>query len=220
MAKKGLIFIGFSLVSSLVFGGFGVDVDFGIAATIGDSDLYLRIQSHYFDRDPGSVAGTAKMLKDPDHELPIVLFLARHSGKSPDYIVRMRKSGLSYWEVSLKLGIPASVYFMDLSFDPGPPYGKAYGHWKKHKRHKTHAVILTEREMYDCISLQIVNGYYGIPPREVVQMRNEGKDLKVILTGEYRKRHQPPKHIKEKHKPMKKQFDNEVGDSGKKHEKK
>ncbi len=211
MLKKGLIFICFFLASSLLFASFSVDVDFGLAATVGDDDLYLRIQSHYFDRDFGSVGAAAKRLKDPDHELPIVLFLAYHSGKDPEQIVRMRKSGLSYWEVSLKLGIPASVYFMDLPFDPGPPYGKAYGHWKKHKVRRTHRVVLTEREMYDCISLQIVNGYYGIPPREAVQMMNEGKDLKVILTGEYRKRHHPPKHFKEKPKTMKKQHDHEIG---------
>jgi len=200
MVKKAILFILFSSFSSLLFAGLGVDVDLGIGSTTGNDDLYFRINAHYFDRDPNYVYATAKRLRVPDVELPIVLFLSAHSKKDVDFILQLHNRGLSWWDVSLRIGIPVSVYFYDLPYDPGPPYGKAYGHWKKHKRNSAHRIILTDREMYDLVSLQVACNYYGLPQRDVMRLRSEGRDFKVILSDEYRHRHVPPGHMKAKEK--------------------
>ena len=203
MIRKGIVCILFFLFSSLLFAGFSVDVDLGIGATVNDNDLYFRINARYFDRDPDYVFAAARKLRAPDREVPIIFFLAYHSKKDVDAIIQMSKGGHSWWDVSLKLGIPVSVYFMDIPFDPGPPYGKAYGYWKKHKRNPAQRVILSEREMYDLISLQIACNYYGLPPRDVIKRRQDGRDFKVILTDEYKQRHIPPGHLKAKEKEKK-----------------
>ena len=80
----------------------GLDIDFGASVTLGDEDdLFLSVSARYFDEEPREVERWRARYADPD-DLAVALFLSRSSGKSPDVIFRLRRHGMSWWDVSLR----------------------------------------------------------------------------------------------------------------------
>ena len=122
----------------------GLDIDFGASISIGDNaDLYLAVSSRYFGQDRSTTDRFATRYSDPD-DLAVALYLARHSGRSGEDILKLRRRGLTWWDISVRFGLPADIWFVSVDRDPGPPYGKAYGHWKHHKRDRKHTVVLSD----------------------------------------------------------------------------
>ena len=73
-----------------------------------------------------------KRKKISDEELPVVFFLAHKAGVKSSVIINLRLRGKSWFEISSHYNLSPDIYFIDLKTNPGPPYGKAYGHYKKH----------------------------------------------------------------------------------------
>jgi len=166
----------------------GFDVDFGASVRMGDdTDLYFAISSRYFDRDRAVVERWGTRYSNPDH-LAISLFISRHSHKSLDAIFDLRRSGLSWWDISVRLGVPVDVWFVPVQRDPGPPYGKAYGHWKKHRKNPR-AVALTDADVANLVAVRMIHEYYSVPVEVAMEWRSSGRPLNVLMSGEYEKRH-------------------------------
>ena len=167
----------------------GMDIDFGANVSIGDdADLFFSISSRYFERDRASIERLAVSYRDSD-DLSVALHLADRSGVRPDEVDRLRASGLSWWEVSVQLGLPADIWFVNVQKDPGPPYGKAYGYWKHHQRDRRRAFTLTDVEARDLVAVRMLHEYYGVAAEVAMQWRADGRDVKKLMTGEYRNRH-------------------------------
>lgn len=166
----------------------GFDIDFGASVRLGDdTDLYLAISSRYFDRDRPTVDRYAVRYSDPD-DLAVSFHLARHSRKSPDFILELRRKGLSWWDISVRLGLPAEIWFVQVDYDPGPPYGKAYGHWKHHKRDARKAFVLSDDEARHLVAVRMIHEYYDVPVRVAMEWRSSGRNLRSIMSDEYTKR--------------------------------
>ncbi len=194
MFKKamGFILAALFLLPSFVYGELNVDVDLGVDANIGDDDLYMRIYAHYFEQDPEYVMTAIRKHKMYDY-YPIVLFLSYHSKKDIDFIVPLRQEGLSWWEISMQLGVPVSAYYLDEGLKPeGPPYGKAYGYWKKHKKNPKYKFKLSDDEVFNLISLKMTSSYYGMNAEEVIKLRKAGIEFKHIITNQYWKHRTSP----------------------------
>ncbi len=167
----------------------GLDINFGAAIRIGDdNDLFLSVSARYFDEDRRSIDRLAMRYRNPD-DLTVALFVARRSGKSADAVHRMRTDGLSWWDISLRFGMPMDVWFVPVRRDPGPPYGKAYGHWKHHKRNRHHAVVLTDADVRNLVAVRMLHEYYGVSVDVAMEWRSSGRDLRVLVSNEYGKRH-------------------------------
>ncbi len=174
----------------------GLDIDFGAAVRIGDdNDLFLSVSARYFDEDRRSIDRVALRYRNSD-DLTVALFVARRSGKSADTIHRLRTEGLSWWDISIRLGMPMDVWFVPVRRDPGPPYGKAYGHWKHHKRNRHHAVVLTDVDARNLVAVRMLHEYYGVSVDVAMEWRSSGHDLRVLVSDEYDKRHRH-KHVSE-----------------------
>jgi len=175
-----------------------VDIDFGVAARIDDrTDLYFSISSRYFGRDHDTVSAWGARYHDPD-DLAVVLFISKHSGRSLDELYALRQQrGLTWWEISVRFGVPAEVWFVPVRRDPGPPYGKAYGHWKKHKHDRGERVVLTDADLRNLVAVRMVHEYYGVSVDVAMEWRSSGRDLRGLMTDEYEKRHGKPYHASE-----------------------
>ena len=184
----------------------GIDIDFGASVQLGDdTDLYFAISSRYFDRERTVVESWGARFRDPD-DLAVALFISRHSGKSLDVILDSRRKNKSWWDISVRLGVPVDVWFVPVKRDPGPPYGKAYGHWKKH-RNDPAAVRLTDADVGNLVAVRMIHEYYGVPVEVAMEWRSSGSDLRTLMSGEYGKRrgkhraaHGNPGKRKPKHK--------------------
>ena len=167
----------------------GLDIDFGADVKLGDrTDLYVAISSRYFDHDRQSVAALRSHYSNPD-DLAVALFISRHSGSPPEAVHRLRHQGLSWWDVSVRLGLPVEVWFVPVSRDPGPPYGKAYGHWKKHRGDRRTAVVLHDSDVRNLVAVRVLHEYYGVAVEVAMDLRADGRRLPELLSEEYVRRH-------------------------------
>ncbi len=167
----------------------GLDVSFGATVQLGDdAEVYLAVSSQYYDRDKQDVQKWDRQCKDSD-DLAVALFIARHGQKSPDQVFAMRGSGMSWWEISVRLGVPTETWFIPVKKNPGPPYGKAYGHWKKHGKKSHNKINLSDVDAKNLVAVRMLHEYYGVSVEVAMDWRSSGRGLKKITAGEYRNRH-------------------------------
>ena len=184
-----VLILGFGLALFVAPARAGIDISFGASIDVGDdAELYVSISSRYFDHDPGVVRTHARHYDDPD-DLAVALYLARRSGRSPDHIWSLRHGGMSWFDVSVRLELPVDVWFVAVRHDPGPPYGRAYGHFKRHKHDRRHRMVLTDVDVRHLTAVRMIHEYYGVPIEMAMEWRSSGRDLRTIMSGEYHGRH-------------------------------
>ena len=163
------------------------DVQAGIS--IGDGGVqgfYLAIGE--FFKAPENEVVVVHERKIPDDEIPVVYFIARRARTTPEVIIKMRLGGESWMDISAHFGITADIYYVPVKHHPGPPYGKAYGHFKKRKRQEWKKVMLTDAEIINFVNLRFISEHYGYSPDEVIKMRGEGRDF-VEINGHAKQVH-------------------------------
>ena len=164
-----------------------VDVAFGAAVNVNDNtSLFFGVSSRYFDREPRVVETWSQRVPNPD-DLSVLMFLSARSGRSLDAVFAMRRTGLSWWDVSIRLGVPADVWFVPVE-RPGPPYGKAYGYWRKHGR-DTRAYRIDDRSCRDLVAVRMMHDYYGMPVERAMDLRKDRRRIDSLVSDEYRTRH-------------------------------
>lgn len=186
------ILAGCAVAAAFAFGSgarAGVDISFGASAPLGDDGrLFFSISSHYFDRDPRVVDDWGRRIPDPD-DLAVFLHICSHSRTSPDVVFSYRKQGLSWFDIGVRVGVPVDTWYVAVPTDPGPPYGKAYGYWRKHQRDPHYAVRLTDRQCRDLVAVRMAHDYYGVSPQVAMDWRRSGASVDTIMSREYRQRH-------------------------------
>ncbi len=140
---------------------------------------------------PQDVAAALEALPHPELELPPALFLSGRMGIPLPRVIELRSSGLPWVDVFGRLDVSLDVLRVDLPRDPGPPYGKAWGYWKKHGTGGP-GLSLTDAEVADWVNLRVTSQYFGLPPAEVVKLRAGGASFKSMVGDHYRSKH-PPK---------------------------
>jgi len=166
----------------------GIDVDLGASVAIGDrTDLYFAISSRYFDEDRDDVARWGKHYTDPD-DLAVALFISKHSDRTLGSLFELRSRGWSWWRISLEVGMRMDRWFVRVKENPGPPYGNAYGHWKKHRKNPE-AMALSDDEARNLVAVRMIHEYYDVSVEVAMDWRSSGRDLPTLMAGEYEKRH-------------------------------
>lgn len=167
----------------------GMDVQFGAAVNLNDdAQLYFNVSSRYFDREPRVVQDWGRRMSPDD--VSVLMFLSARSRRSPEAVFALRQHGLSWWDVSLRLGVPADVWFVPVpvSVRPGPPYGNAYGYWRKHGRNHR-AYRLSDVDTRHLVAVRVMHEYYGMPVDRCMELRRGGRSIQTLVGQEYRVRH-------------------------------
>ncbi len=188
-AKVVILFVAVAaLLPAAVPARAGVDIDFGAAVPIGDDgQLFVNVSSRQFGVPVRTVEHVATRLRDPD-DVAVALFLSARSGRSPDAVLDLRVSTGSWFDVGVRIGVPYDAWFVPVKVVPsGPPYGNAYGHWKKHGKASTYR--LSDREARDLVAVRVMHEYYGLPADEAMRRRASDGDVRSLVTKEYRGRH-------------------------------
>ena len=155
------------------------DVDIGLS--IGDDGIkgfYLAIGEHY--KVPQKQIVVVREKKIPDEELPVVFFLAQRASVAPDIVIKLRLGGKSWMEISAHFGLTAEIFYVPVKRAPGPPYGKAYGHFKKKKKGQWGTIVLTDTEVVNFVNLKFISEHYGYSPDDVIKMREKGNSFIAI----------------------------------------
>jgi len=181
-----LLAAGFVLAPSALA---GVDIDFGASVRLDDrTGIFFAVSSRYFDEDREVVERQGLRYPNPD-DLAVALFISRRSGRTADAVWNLRRQGLSWWEISVRFGVPTNTWFVETQRDPGPPYGKAYGYWKKHRKDRNATVVLTDMDCRNLVAVRMIHDYYGVSVEAAMEWRSSGRDVSVLVSDEYQSRH-------------------------------
>lgn len=114
----------------------------------------------------------------PNYEMSVVYYLAQHSHRTPHYITNLRLGGMSWWDISIHLGLnPHTLYVVDSRRYSGPPYGKAYGYDRSHR--------LNDSEIVELVNVRFLSSYHGISVDEVIDRRSRGQQY-MYIDDDYR----------------------------------
>ncbi|HTK82747.1 MAG TPA: hypothetical protein VL633_10680 [Bacteroidota bacterium] len=120
-----------------------------------------------------------------DEEIPVVLYMSQRSGYSPDDIIQMRRQGVSWGEISDRCGIDQAYYnqdgytqtgYYETGRPSGPPYGKAWGYWKKRPRR----IMVSDACVVSTINANFLANRYHRNSAEVLRLRSSGNSFPVI----------------------------------------
>jgi hypothetical protein len=94
--------------------------------------------------------------------------------------VDLRLRGMSWRDISVRYGIGPEIYYVPVAVAPGPPYGRAYGHYKKKSRKDWHTIVLSDADVVNLVQLRFISDYYRVPPERVMELRGGRRDFVTV----------------------------------------
>ena len=172
------------------------DFLFDIDSVDNDSQLFLNLAVGSYHAERRTLEPMIPRIQPVGTDLPVVLFLAQTSGRSIEHIVALRERGLTWSVIFTNVGVPPDVLFAGIDRDPGPPYGKAWGYWKKHPQKPR----LVDSDIVGLVQIQVGHRLLGESPFELARMRGAGKPVWVVVADRNGRPHRnaagPPGHAK------------------------
>jgi len=148
---------------------------YSVSASIGD--FHVAVSNYY--HVPEREVVVVRERRIPEEELPVVFFIAERAHVAPATIVDMRLRGRSWWDISVHYGMHADVYYVPMAVRTGPPYGKAYGHYKKPKK-EWNTIVLSDPDIVNLVELRFMSEHYHVAPERIVEMRERDVDFVTI----------------------------------------
>ena len=149
---------------------------FSVSAHIGDFHVAVANYYHVPEREVIVI----RERRIPDDEIPVALFIARHAGVPWMRVVDMRLRGDSWWDISVRLGVRPDVYYIPVTVAPGPPYGRALGHYKNKHRKQWSTIVLSDADVVNLVELRFLSEHYKVPPERIIELRGKDRDFVAI----------------------------------------
>lgn len=169
------------------------DIDLGISVSDGRlRSFYLAIGDHY-GVQPRQVVEVHERYRCPEDDLPVIFFLANRAHMEPAAIVSLRLQKMSWLDIAFRLRLTPEIFFVPLTAAHiGPPYGNAYGYYRKYGPAKDwKKIILTDREVVDLVNLRFMSEYHKMTPETVIAMRSRENKF-VVINDEIKKEKAKP----------------------------
>ena len=169
-----------------------------LATTAAAADFHVDVGVYFGAPQQEVVVMRERRL--PEYEIPVVLAAARQARVAPSAVVDLRLGGRSWTDIAVHFGLGPEVFYLPAS-PGGPPYGNAWGYWKKHRR--------PDSEFIEAVNTHFLTNYYHVPREEVLAYRQHGMSYVAIHeelghghghpNGKGPDHDGPPGHQKEKH---------------------
>jgi hypothetical protein len=154
-------------------------VDIGISVSDGRlRSFYVAVGDHYRVA-PRAVVDLRTRYRLLDEELPVVYFLAARAHVGPQVVIDLRLGERTWFDVAVHLGLSPEIFFVPVRAERiGPPYGNAYGYYRKHGyAGDWRKLVLADREVVDLVNLRFMSEYHGLSPDEVIVLRGRSKSF-------------------------------------------
>lgn len=201
MRRLLILIAAFTCLCAFTAGSTRADVNLGVS--IGDGGVkgfYLEVGE--FFKAPQTDVQFVREARYSDDELTVILYISQRTGIRPEAIIQLRRLKKTWCEIAVHYGMSPAMFYVPLSYDPGPPYGKAYGHFKKRGKSEWKKIVLDDEDVINLVNLRFVSGYYKVPAEDVVKARCSGKSFSAI--GKEIKS-APPKEDKKKDRAAKRE---------------
>jgi len=193
-----------TLASALTIGrgaGAGVSFEFLFHAdsATDDDQFFLNVAVEHYGYGRAELEPVLPRIRSVELDLPVVLFVAQESRRPVAEIVTLRERGLPWNDVFVRVGVPCDRLFAGVDRDPGPPYGKAWGYWKKHPRDSRFG----DDDIRSLVVLQVGGRVTGISSYELARQRGAGRPIPYLVVEKkghgHKGKNEPPGQAK-KHK--------------------
>jgi hypothetical protein len=157
-------------------------VDIGASVVDGKLARFsFAVSSHYGVPEP-EVVRFRQRYRLPDEDLPVLFFLAARARVAPSAVMELRAGGLSWLDITFHYGLTPEVFYVPVTAKQvGPPYGNAYGYYRKYRAGREwRKIALSDREVVDLVNLRFLSEYHGVPPETVMGMRGRGLAFTAI----------------------------------------
>lgn len=114
----------------------------------------------------------------PEEELPVVFFIAERAHVSPDRIVKLRKKGMSWMDITLHFGLKPDIYYVPVR--NAHPCGNAYGYYGNHGRGDWKNMHFGDRDIVNQVNLRFISEHRGYSPEKIMSGRSDGKSFTRI----------------------------------------
>jgi len=188
--------------------GGGFDFLWSVNLAADDRQLFLHLAVGDAGVDRKLLEPQLPRIRKLETELPAILLLARESRRPLAEIVDLRAGGLSWPAIFGKLGVSFDVLFGGIDRDPGPPYGNAWGYWKKHPRE----LRLSDAEIGGLVEIQIGQRASGLSAFDLARARGRGRSVVGLVAD---KKGRPYQAKGRKEKPEKEKPEKGKGEKGK-----
>jgi len=151
--------------------------DLGISIRDGRlSGFYVAVGDHYRVA-PRVVADFRTRYGILDEELPVVFFLAAQAQVGPKAVIDLRLQKRSWYEIALHFKLSPEIFFVPVGLERiGPPYGNAYGYYRKFgRRGDWRQFSPRDKEVVDLVNLRFLSEYHGMAPDEIIGLRGRGQ---------------------------------------------
>jgi len=155
----------------------------GYRDSVGVGDVlapFLYSMIDYFGRPQRDVY----MLRDrgiSDYDIPVVLYLSSRANVDPFSIADLRRRGLSWYDITQRYRLGSDIYYVPVDYDVyGGIYGPAYEMFRRQPRSSWRNLRLSDSDIANLVNLRVASEEYGVPPREVIDMRTKGTDFAQI----------------------------------------
>jgi hypothetical protein len=139
----------------------------------GVREAYFRSVADHFQvpLEEVSILGDWDMAED---EVPVVLFLSRKAGVSPDVLMAVRKSGRSWHEVASRFGLRARTFHIPLpeGVQLGP-LSRPYAEFETRPAKEWDQIHLDDLQIICLVNLRVLSEQVGVPPLRVLRSMEE-----------------------------------------------
>lgn len=108
----------------------------------------------------------------PREQMSVVYYLANKSHRNARYITDLREQGMSWWNISLHLGLDPYTIYRDRG--------------SKGRHHRLH-----DSEIADYVNVRFISDYHHINRDEVINRRHKGEQYYHINDSYYKKQERP-----------------------------
>jgi len=153
-----------------------------------DTQVYLHASNTAYPLPRERVASVFGQIRDPYTEFPVLAFIAYHGHADIAAVWNYRRHGHQWVDVMFHFGVRPNVLFVELDQPPGPPYGNAYGHWKKrHNRMRPNE--LRDDDIRFWVGLHTVAAFNNVTPGEAYRLHRSGQRFDQMTARHYREKH-------------------------------
>ena len=186
MSTHSMLFGFVFLMGAMISRSTHAQVDMGVS--IGEEGVrgfYLAI-GQYFHRPERDVMVVHERGL-PDDEIPVAFFIAARAGVEPRVIIDLRLDGMRWIDICSRHRLSPEIFYVSVPVEvKGPPYGRAYGYYKKKPRKEWKSIVLADDDVVNLVNLRVMSEHYRVPAAEIIRMRSEGKSF-VVVNDDVRK---------------------------------
>ncbi len=133
---------------------------------------YLRAAGEHFGMPESEVVVLTRWSMSVG-EIPVVLFLARRAGVSPDVVVAKRRQGSSWMAIAATYSVHAGDFHVQLAVPPGNLAG-AYEQFNRRPVSEWGRITLADEEVLGLVNLGFLSRSLGLSPETVAAELGRG----------------------------------------------